>query len=451
MSERVLAACDACGKRYRVPDPTKAYGCKACEEGQVRALEAGAPTEDARRHDFDPDEDLRRAGRTVTFVQVAFWVHFAFAALGLWAFLTTGEVEWTTGAYAAIAAVLSTQTAVALVGALNARFSPFACAVALAVLWALGKGLRVAAGETFAPSSALALVDLVWGLSLFVTLLPAAGAQKAIAEHPDLYAARRDPELTLDRELRGTASMRLTSALRAREEERRRTRFRTCVALAGIYAVAGAGTWATYAASRVQEPADAIDALTEAWRLGDLDALGAAYGEERRALATERLAGVVAPHAWETWPELRMTEMTREEETLDATFDVGLEHGQVRAAWRLDDDAWLLEELSVPPPSLDALAVEFSQAWNGEDLAKVVATFQLEDPEPTTRNLREMIDAQGWADDWPAIRTLDRVTYRASESSAEQAMTLETDQALAVKWRLEGGRWRVHSIRPPAR
>lgn len=476
--EMQRAACEDCGKTFRVPEPERTYTCRACG-GTVRAAprveepelqpacdacgailvgepsfceecgaavgEPPAPSRRARdgRDDHDGTErrraasELVRAHRWIKLLRVFYVINAVlFGLLLAGAIFALSAPELPVGAVVLMIGLLAGATALFVVGAIQIAFQPFLWAVLLAAASTLVRALELAIEPQ------LNWIGLAWTALLWAAVIPTVPTRRLMREHPDLYIAQRIHGTQRSRH--GGGRDRRAHARRQTADATRRARRWSAGAAAAVLAIAALGAGSVYATARPQELEPALERFRGAWNAADVrEALDVAT-DDAQARIDELLNRGLVKRGWTVLPALGAFDV---DETGDARARVSFEAGEgtVETLWRRDGNAWRLAELLLPPPPIDRAVSAFEAAWNSGSAERIAELFDGDDVARQESAFRKLADRSGWTGGFPAISGRD-VSLRPTGASVEHESAAG---ALGTSWKLVDDEWRLRSVRPP--
>jgi hypothetical protein len=493
---RVQAACADCGKTFRVPDASRTYRCKACG-GTVRAGAAPAfddlaacaacdalnppesrycgecgaeldPGPDAgterapagRRGKRVPDEqrraasDLLRSFKSVRLVGVLFRVFAVVHGLGtIGAVLALRDDAVPLGTGLLRVGISAAVTTFLVAGAVLIRFQPFFWTVAIASLATIDLAfLALQDGISWIVLGVKAAIALVF----WAAVVPTVRHRQLVRRWPDLYIAQRIHGTQRSRKIGGRGDD-PAGARRVLAEATARGWRTAGVAAAAVVALTALGTWRTVEA-RPASLESALEQVRAAWRAGDAPGVVALFPAHERAERAALLDAIAAGHGWGArWPALAEPVVRRTGPQhavvrldLDPAAAAGLTAPAIGLGLMQRDSGWVLEELLVPLPPVDAELARFAEAWQRGDAAALGQLFGAERRERMQGQLERSVARRGWDAGWPALEggTLEQSGDRRTEAT----YALAGGGSVTAHWRFEpDGSWVLSGLELPDR
>lgn len=481
--ERVHARCDDCNKVFSIPDPGRAYTCKACG-GTVRAVgnDGGAPDPlqgtvtcpechainvhgahfcaeckaplgtpplalksaevvNARR---EASNELRRAYRWIGWITWFYRLGAAgYGAVTVVAIAALASTEVPLEGGLLVVALSGLLTAAMFMGAIQILFRPFIWTVAIALL---ASAVAVAHSVGPNPLELAHVWNAAWALVFWAAVLPTLQFRRLIAAHTDLYITHH-ASLRTKRSLEGHSPKeqheRLVRAMRRAAARAWRT---SALAAGAIGLVMVLSSYLVCARLRPQHLDAALAHLEAAWNGDGVAAVGELYLPEVRAQETKWLAGVIGEYGWgDELPRLQGGERRPGSEAVWVDYE--LDGIPLSTHWRLGDRVWTLLRIDLPIPPFEPAFERLLAAWDRSDARAIAALFGADHEERMLESLENSVELRNWH---PFPEVLDTaVAERVEDGKTVATLSLEGGD-VRTTWLFEGdGRWSLHKLELP--
>ncbi len=487
MSEKAVpsvARCKACSKTYRIPDPQRAYVCKACG-GPVRAIEVKGPAADLDREGlvlcndcqtlnpveaeacFECGADLegalvvedegeaadvlheaksafRRAHRWSRWIAVTYHAGaLAYAVATLFAVFALADPQVPKEEGLLVVGLTVAMSVLMGTAALHLSFQPFAWTLAVALL---ASGVAVVHTVGPNPYGAALLGSAAWAVLSWILLIPAWKFQSGIRHHKDLYILCQ-ASLQTKQSVRGRSpGERHERLLRAMRRADRRAWKLSAVAAVALVLVSFFGTRAALGTARPATFEAALAAFESAWNNSGLEGVEPLFHERVREIEGTWLRGVATGHGWRealpTLPEGKRS-VSRSKGQVDYAFD-GMD---LTVHFVLKDLEWALTKVELPYPPLEPAIERFRSAWNAGDSEALADFASAERRAALFQQLEQSRTRRGW-DVFPPVQGTKM--RNVSERGATAIMDLGQGRELETTWYFrDDGAWGVFGIKMP--
>ena len=483
-TDRAQALCEGCGRRYRVPDPSRSYKCKACG-GTVRVPAVSAEPDELEGtiacpkcrainvhdahfcaecggvlgpskppHHGEAAMEARREAndalrRGYAWIGAITWLYrlgvLAYALVTVFAIGALARADVPLEGGVLVVGVTALLTVLMLMGTIQLLFRPFLWTVVIAVV-ASGVAALHYVGPN--PLGLMFLWTVAWAALFWAAVLPTRRFRRLIEEHKDLYIlhhASRQTKRSLEGRSAHERHERLLGVMRRAGLRAWKVSLAAAVTLAALSAF---GTYTVVTSFRPQELGAATAQFEAAWNERGVEGVEPLFLGTARKSESERLAAVADGHGWRAALPTLSAGRAREEDGEHTWIDYELAEGTLSAGWDMHGREWVLVQLELPPPPIEPTFERFLTAWRESDAKAIAGFFPASYQEQMLASIRRTAERREW-ETFPEI--LRSHVDDPSEGRAPATVTLASGN-VTMEWRLRGsGRWGLHSLQFPKR
>jgi hypothetical protein len=475
-----LASCDQCGRSFKVPDPDKVYGCKACEGGRIRVAQpacpacdeaistedqfcqsCGVPLGDEPKADSEPEvqpvrsakprgtstrkssstrggkarstrravsSELNRSLKSVRVLRTFFILNAALHMIGTGlAVAGFGLTGGDRSVFLILLLIQASLSAVMLAGVFLVMHQPAIWALVMACMVTLS---RMLAAWEMDWNMAYVGIGGIWALLFWAMVAPASRAKRLLDENPDLGYAKR------------------------MKKARPRAVRKAIIAAVGLLVISGASAFFLHVGSAAVPLGPTWKSFVDDWEATRVESVLDTLEEGVGAASTAEFEAELKGRGWDTdLPDLGAAAVAAAADfgqysveepgsDMEAIY-LETEQGNFEFGWRYNplDQEWRLIELNYPmavfPPDL---LLEIKAQWEASDIAGLGSRFR--DPARSTPKLERSFRLRGWERQFPA---LDNVELKASLTGVSLYFDTEAGENI-LRYRRESGDWVLHSV-----
>jgi len=410
----IEAACQSCGKIWKVPDATVTYRCMECG-GRVGQNVGDSPgpagVRAPRVHDAEKSAQVREFVKVKKVIGIirTFYAAGAFVtAAQLFLILLIGAVvleELDSGIFLAVLTFLGVTLALQIMGAIRVSREPYFWTVFIASTQTLNLTVSILTGsELF-----FIVVNGVFAACFWLLVQRAARLREIFREHPELleYTQRR----------RGAHHQAGMKRIKAGRSGRRKE----LLVVSGIVlTLIPILIMVLHFATKPPSVADRTGAFAEQWTKGGPDQLSSFFGESSRVRIKSRLKRRLDQRGWgDDRPQLTAPQIEEDGGSATATYSVG--GSQLITRWSYVKPEWYMTSIEFPArPASEPIGPtleRFTEAWNAGDVAGMAGFFRPEKQKKRKTKLTRMLNRRGWVGAMPRVRS-NRV-YRPQTGRAK--------------------------------